>query len=151
MGDFMIRTLLVAGAFACLAAPALAQTQTPAPAPAPVETCGFLSTGGEISSFSPLEGYSILAASPPLLRPAGDVDAILCIRSAIYLGPQDHRVITDMHVPFFIRDASRLAVLEPADGRLSIRFLQGQPTPAEAQALGAAIDRAHEDIAGRQG
>ena len=146
----MLRATLIASALACAASAAFAQQQPAAPAPAPappVETCGVLGMGGETSSFSPLEGYSLLSATPPLVRPAGDVDAILCIRSGIYLGPNDYRVITDLHVPLFIRDADSLAVLEPANGQLSIRFVRGRPTAEEAQALGAAIDRAHQDMA----
>jgi hypothetical protein len=144
----MLRAILIASALACAAAPALAQTPPQAPAPAqPAETCGVLGVGGDTSSFSPLEGYSLLTAGLPLVRPAGDVDAILCIRGGIYLGPNDHHVITDLRLLLFIRDADSLAVLEPADGRLSIRFVRGRPTAEEAQALGAAIDRAHEDMA----
>lgn len=147
----MLRALTIASVLACLAAPALAQTQPQTPALAqPLETCGVLGVGGDTSSFSPLEGYSLLTVAPPLLRPAGDVDAILCIRSGIYLGPNDYRVITDLHLPLFIRDADSLAVLEPADGQLSIRFVRGRPTAEEAQALGAAIDRAHEEMARRR-
>jgi hypothetical protein len=144
----MLRAILIASALACTAGAALAQTppQTPALAQ-PLETCGVLGVAGETSSFSPLEGYSLLTAAPPLLRPAGDVDAILCIRSGIYLGPNDYRVVTDLRLPLFIRDADSLAVLEPANGQLSIRFVRGRPTAEEAQALGAAIDRAHEEMA----
>jgi len=146
----MLRNLIIAGALLA-ATPALAQDQQPAApaAPAPQETCGFLSTGGETSSFTPVAGYSLLNATTPLTRPEGDVDAILCLRSSIYLGPNDYHVITDLGVPLFLRDATRLATLEPADGQLRLRFLSGQPTPAEAEALGAAIDRAHAEIASR--
>ena len=147
----MLRALTFAAAVALLAGPALAQTPPQAPALAqPLETCGILGMAGDTSSFAPLEGYSLLTAAPPLLRPAGDVDAILCVRSGIYLGPSDYRVITDLHLPLFIRDADSLAVLEPANGQLSIRFVRGRPTPEEAQALGAAIDRAHEEMARRR-
>lgn len=146
----MLKALPIAVALVCAASAAFAQQQpaTPAPAPAPpVETCGVLGVTGETSSFSPLEGYSLLSATPPLVRPAGNVSAILCIRSGIYLGPNDYRVITDLHVPLFIRDADSLAVLEPANGQLSIRFVRGRPTADEARDLGAAIDRAHAEMA----
>lgn len=141
----MLRATLIASALACAASAAFAQQQPAMPPPA--ETCGVLGAAGDRSTFSPLEGYSLLIATPPLVRPAGDVDAILCIRSGIYLGPNDYHVITDLHVPFFIRDADSLAVLEPADGRLTIRFVRGRPTAEEAQALAAAIDRAHQEMA----
>lgn len=155
----MIRKILAAAAFACLATSALAQEQTPPPAganaaapqpqrPRPPETCGVLSVG-ETSSFDPLDGYSILWAMPPIVRPPGDVDGILCIRSHIYLGVNDHRVVTDLGVPFFIRDATRLATLEQVDGQMRLRFVSGAPTPAESTALAAAIDAAHADIARR--
>ena len=144
----MLRAIWIASALACFAAPALAQQPPAAPAPAPpVETCGVLGVTGETSSFSPLEGYSLLSATPPLVRPAGNVNAILGIRSGIYLGPNDYRVITDLHMPLFIRDADSLAVLEPANGQLSIRFVRGRPTAEETRELGAAIDRAHAEMA----
>lgn len=156
----MIRKILIAGALACLAAPALAQDQTtPPPAgqqqaapqvPRPPETCGVLSTGEGNSSFEPLAGYTILWARPPISRPQGDVDGILCIRSHIYLGVNDHRVLTDLNVPFFIRDATRLATLELSDGQLRLRFVTGSPTPGEAAALATAIDAAHAEMATRR-
>lgn len=146
----MIRTVLFACALGCAAAPALAQEQAPAAAaPAVQETCGVLATGVESSSFTPVAGLSLLNATLPLARPEGDVDGLLCIRSGIYLGPSDHRVVTDLGVPFFIRDATRLATLERTEGQLRLRFVRGAPTEAEAQAMGAAIDRAHADIAAR--
>ena len=157
-GDLMIRKLLIAGALACLAAPALAQDQTTPPAtttaqapaePRPPETCGILSTGDASSSFTPIVGYTILWARPPMTRPEGDVDGILCVRSHIYLGVNDHRVLTDLAVPFFIRDATRLATLEMSNGQLRLRFVTGSPTAGEAAALALAIDAAHNDIASR--
>lgn len=150
----MIRKMLFAAALACFAAPALAQDQTPpqtapAQAPRPPETCGVLAVGEGTSSFEPVAGYSVLWARPPMARPEGDVDGILCIRSHIYLGVNDHRIITDLGVPFFIRDATRLATLEQVEGQLRLRFVTGSPTPAESAALAAAIDAAHTDIARR--
>lgn len=151
----MMRKLLIAAAFACVAAPALAQDQTPpantsAPqAPRPPETCGVLAVGDGTSSFEPVGGYSVLWARPPMARPEGDVDGILCIRSHIYLGVNDHRIITDLGVPFFIRDATRLATLEQVEGQLRLRFVTGAPTAAESAALASAIDAAHADIARR--
>ncbi|HYD88527.1 MAG TPA: hypothetical protein VEA80_13710 [Vitreimonas sp.] len=148
----MIRTALIACALAGAAFPALAQEQTPAApaaAPAPQETCGVLSTGAETSSFTPVPGLTLLNATPPLTRPEGDVDGLLCIRSGIYLGPNDHRVLTDLGVPFFIRDAARLATLERTQGQLRLRFVRGAPTAEESQAMVAAIDRAHAEMANR--
>jgi len=150
----MIRTALIACALAGAAFPALAQEQTPAAPAAPAvaapqETCGVLSTGAETSSFTPVPGLTLLNATPPLTRPEGDVDGLLCIRSGIYLGPSDHRVLTDLNVPFFIRDASRLATLERNEGQLRLRFVRGAPTAEESQAMVAAIDRAHAEMANR--
>ena len=155
----MIRKMLIAGALACLAGPALAQGQAAPPAtttaqaptePRPPETCGILSTGETSSSFTPIVGYTILWARPPIERPVGDVDGILCIRSHIYLGVNDHRVLTDLSVPFFIRDAERLATLEISEGQLRLRFITGSPTVGESAALATAIDAAQVDMASRR-
>lgn len=153
----MIRKILIAGALACLSSPVLAQDSPAPPAttaqapqePRPPETCGILSLDGERSSFTPIVGYTILWARPPIVRPEGDVDGILCIRSHVYLGVNDHRVVTDLGVPFFIRDASRLATLEMDGGQLRLRFVNGTPSPGEAAALSTAIDAAHADMASR--
>lgn len=138
----MIRTLAMACALACVAAPAMAQQQVQ-----PHESCGvFQITDAEHVSYIPLPGYSVLTATPPFRAPPGSVHALVCDRTSIFLGPNDHRVITDLGVPFFIRNAGRIAVLEIADRQLRLRFTQGQPTPQEQAAIGPAIERALADI-----
>ena len=71
---------------------------------------------------------------------------MVCDRTSIFLGPNDHRVITDIGVPLFIRSGGRIAVLEIADRQLRLRFTQGQPTPQEQAAIGPAIEGALADI-----
>jgi len=140
-GEMMIRTVLMAAAaLACMAAPAMAQ-------PRLTEQCGvFQITDAEHVSYIPIPGYSILLATPPLSAPPGSVHAVVCDRTSIFLGPNDHRVITDLGVPLFIRNGGRIAVLEIADRQLRLRFTQGQPTELETAGLGAAIERAILDI-----
>ncbi|MGE0663845.1 MAG: hypothetical protein AB7H66_17290 [Hyphomonadaceae bacterium] len=136
----MIRTLAAAAALACISAPAFAQPQ-------PVEMCGvFQIQDAERVSYVPIPGYSILLGTPPFTAPPGSVHAVVCDRTSIFLGPNDHRVITDLGVPLFIRNAGRIAVLEVADRQLRLRFTQGQPTAEEQAAIGPAIDRALADI-----
>jgi hypothetical protein len=148
----------MACALSCAAGAAFAQ-QTPAPAAQPpvqllatprAETCGiFVRQDAEHVSYIITPGYTVLTAVPPLARPPGQpqVDAIICDRESIVIGPADYRVLTDLHVPFYIRNAGRLAVLEVTDGRLQARFLRGQPTAAESQAMAAALDRASAEAA----
>lgn len=136
----MIRSLAMACALVCLAAPAMAQQRD-------VESCGvFQITDAEHVSYIPIPGYSILLGQPPFSAPPGSVHAVVCDRTSIFLGPNDHRVITDLGVPFFIRSGGRIAVLEIADRQLRLRFTQGQPTAQEQAAIGPAIERALADI-----
>lgn len=138
----MIRTLAMACALACFAAPALAQ-----PAVQPHELCGaFQITGPTTVDYIPIPGYSVLTATPPFRAPPGSVHGIICDRTSIFLGPNDHRIITDLGVPFFIRSNSRIAVLEIVDHQLRLRFTQGQPTAQEQAAIGPAIERALAEI-----
>ena len=141
----MIRTLAMACALAFVAAtPAMAQRQI---APQPHELCGvFQITSPETVEYSPLPGYSVLTATPPFSAPPGSVHAMVCDRTSIFIGPVDHRVITDLGVPLFIRNAGRIAILEIADRQLRLRFTQGAPTPQEQAAIGPAIERALADI-----
>jgi len=130
-----------------LSAPASAQEA--APAPPAGELCGVISRSGpDTSAYTPVPGYSILYAATPLLPPPGqtDIHAIVCIRGAIYLGPVDHHVLTDLRVPLFIRDGERMAVLEMGDEGLSLRFTRGEPTAEERAALAEAIDNAHAEL-----
>lgn len=133
----MIRTLALAVALACASTPALAQQRA-------IETCGVFQRSSDISvTYIPVPGYSVLLSPPPFSIPPGQqVDAIVCDRTSIFLGPNDHRVITDLNVPFFIRNNGRVAVLEIADRQLRLRFTEGQPTPEEQAALGPALDHA---------
>lgn len=134
----MIRTLAMACALFCVATPALAQQY---------EACGYLRiTSPETVELVPLPGYSILIGTPPFTAPPGSLNAIVCDRTSIFIGPNDHRVITDMGVPLFIRSGGRVAILEIADHQLRLRFSQGQPTPQEQVAIGPAIERALVDI-----
>ncbi|ANP46547.1 hypothetical protein [Candidatus Viadribacter manganicus] len=138
----MIRSLAMACALVCLSAPALAQQQQPV-----VESCGvFQITDAEHVSYIPIPGFSILLGTPPFSAPPGSVHAVVCDRTSIFLGPNDHRVITDIGVPLFIRSGGRIAVLEIADRQLRLRFTQGQPTPQEQAAIGPAIEGALADI-----
>lgn len=139
----MIRTLAVAAVMAAMAAPALAQ-QNPG---APAERCGvFQITDAEHVSYVPIPGYSILLAEPPFSAPPGAVHAVVCDRTSIFIGPNDHRVITDLGVPLFIRSGGRIAVLEIADRQLRLRFTQGEPLQQEREAIGPAIERALAEI-----
>ena len=133
-------TLAMAFALACVAAPAMAQQQ-------PLERCGvFQITDAEHVSYIPIPGYSILLAQPPFSAPPGAVHAVVCDRTSIFIGPNDHRVITDLGVPFFIRNGGRIAVLEIADRQLRLRFTQGEPSAEERAAIGPAIERALAEI-----
>jgi len=137
----MIRTLAIAAALAAMSAPAFAQGLPP------IERCGvFQIRDAEHVSYIPIPGYSILTATPPLSAPPGSVHAVVCDRTSIFLGPNDHRVITDLGVPLFIRNGGRIAVLEIADRQLRLRFTQGQPTAQEQAAISPAIERAISDI-----
>jgi hypothetical protein len=138
----MIRTLATAAVLAAMTAPALAQQSAP-----PVENCGvFQITDAEHVSYIPIPGYSILLAQPPFSAPPGAVHAVVCDRTSIFIGPNDHRVITDLGVPLFIRSSGRIAVLEIADRQLRLRFTQGEPLPQERAAMGTAIERALAEI-----
>lgn len=140
----MIRTLAMACALACVAMPAAAQQQ---PAALTHELCGaFQITGPETVDYIPIPGYSVLTATPPFRAPPGSVHALVCDRTSIFIGPNDHRVITDLGVPFFIRSGGRIAILEIADRQLRLRFTQGEPTPQEQAGIGPAIERALNDI-----
>lgn len=115
------------------------------------EFCGvFKNTDAEHTSYIPIPNYSILHGQPPFSAPPGSMDAVVCDRPTLMMGINDHRVITDMHVPLFIRSGGRIFVLEVQEGHFAIRFTQGRPTPTESQQLAAAIDLAHAEVAARQ-
>jgi hypothetical protein len=135
----MIRTFAIAVAFAAMSAPAFAQPQ-------PIERCGiFKITDAEHVSYVPVPNYSILLGQPPFRAPER-ASAVVCDRTSIFIGPNDHRVITDLGVPLFIRNGGRIAVLEIADRQLRLRFTQGEPTAQEQAAISPAIERALADM-----
>jgi|CXWL01.1.fsa_nt_gi hypothetical protein len=137
----MIRTLAMASALAFVSTPAMAQY-----GPAH-ELCGvFQITSVNTVDYIPIPGYSVLTVTPPITAPPGSVNAIVCDRTSIFIGPYDHRVITDLGVPFFIRNNGRIAVLEIVNRQLRLRFTQGAPTPQEQADIGPAIERALADI-----
>lgn len=113
------------------------------------DACGAISTAEDGAlSLVATPGYTLLTAIPPLAPPpgAGSFAAIICDRTGIFLGPSDHRVLTDLHVPLYIRNAGRVAVLETVQGELRLRFQTGAPTPEEREALAAALDRATDAL-----
>jgi hypothetical protein len=153
----MKRNLIVAClAWAALAPAALAQDPPAAPIIAPPpgqqELCGVFVRQPASVSYIPVEGFSILTAQTPLARPSGQpyVDAVICDRPSIYLGANDYRVLTDLSVPLFLRSGPRLATLEVHEGALRLRFIRGQPTAEEAQALSAALDQAQTAAAAQR-
>lgn len=120
------------------------------PATAQQEACGAFSvTDAEHVSLIPAPGYTVLTAIPPLAFPGGqiDIDAVVCDRAGIFIGPVDHRVLTDLSVPLYIRHDGRIAVLEMREGRLQVRVSQGTLREGEADALAEALDRAEAAIA----
>ena len=123
---------------------------TPAAAQTPTQdACGAISTGEDGAlGLVATPGYTLLTAIPPLAPPpgAGSFAAIICDRTGIFLGPNDHRVLTDLHVPLYIRNAGRVAVLETVQGELRMRFQTGAPTPEEREALATALDRATDAL-----
>lgn len=122
----------------------------PPPAFAQQEACGVFVLGeGDQAELVPTPGYTVLTAIPPLARPAGPtrVDAIVCDRAGLYLGPVDYRVLMDLAMPLYIRHDGRVAVLESVEGRLQVRLLHGALREGESQALADAMDRAEAAIA----
>lgn len=132
---------------AALLAAGAAFAQTPSQ-----DACGALGVADGAPSLVTTPGYTVLAAIPPLAPPpgAGNFSAILCDRSSIFISPNDHRVLTDLHVPLYIRNAGRVAALELVDGQLRVRFQTGTPTPEEREALATALDRATDALAAQQ-
>lgn len=153
----MKRNLIAASvAWALLAPAAFAQDPPPAliiaPPPGQQELCGVFVRQPASVAYIPVEGFSILTAPTPFTRPSGQpyVDAVICDRPSIYLGANDYRVLTDLAVPLFLRSGPRLATLEVHEGALRLRFIRGEPTSEEAQALGAALDQAQTAAAAVQ-
>ncbi|MEQ1617777.1 MAG: hypothetical protein ABL883_05485 [Terricaulis sp.] len=122
----------------------------PSPAYAQQEACGIFVLGeGDQAELIPTPGYTVLTAIPPLARPPGQarVDAIVCDRSGLFLGPADYRVLMDLAMPLYIRHDGRVAVLEAVEGRLQVRLLHGALREGESEALADALDRAEAAIA----
>ena len=110
------------------------------------EFCGVMkNTDATHTSYIPIPGYTILHSTPPFSAPPGALDAVVCDRPTLFIGVNDHRVLTDLGVPLFIRNAGRVMILEVAEGRFRVRFIEGRPTSEESQTIAAAIDRAHAD------
>lgn len=132
-------------AAAALLAASAAHAQTPTQ-----DACGALSVAADgtlILAASP--GYTLLTAIPPLAPPPGasGFAAILCDRTSIMIGPNDYRVLTDLHVPLYIRNSGRVAMLEFVNNELRVRFQSGAPSAEEREALASALDRANEALA----
>lgn len=152
----MRRILITCAALTALAAPASAQESALQPMeapqtapPPPPELCGVFFVDSERATYVPVPDYFVLTAAAPLAAPVNQprMDALICDRPALVMGPNDHRVLTDLHVPLFIRNGGRVAVLEYRDNQLHLRFSEGAPTEAEMADLRAALDRAQDDIA----
>jgi hypothetical protein len=123
-----------------------AAAQTPAPE---LEACAALVVAADGSlSLAGEPGYRVSTAIPPLAPPPGVAafNGILCDRDRIFIGPVDHRVLTDLHVPLYIRNNGRLAILEVTAEGAQVRFNQGAPTAEEREALAIALDRATEAL-----
>lgn len=145
----MMRMMFLAVAAAAgLDTAALAQEESAlAPAP-PQEQCGVFFVQPDRLTFVPIAGYSLLTATPPLTAPPNQpqIDAIICDRPAMFIGPNDHRVLTDLHKPLFIRSGGRVAVMEFTENQVHLRFTEGSPSEAEMQAIRGALDAAQADI-----
>lgn len=139
----MMKRVVQAGVAAlavAAAAPAFAQQR---------ETCGVFVASGDTTSYIPIQGFTILGIIPPIGMPPGQtrIDGVVCDRAGIFLGPSDHRVLTDLAVPLYIRHDGRVAVLEAPAGRLQVRMSTGGLRDGEQQALAEALDRAETALA----
>jgi hypothetical protein len=124
----------------------------PAAAQSVTETCGvFITEPGQEAVHVPLAGYSITNSELPLTAPGRQqhITGVICDRLALELRAQDHRVLTDLRVPFYIRSGIRIAALEAPEGQFRIRFLEGQPSEAERTQLAEALDRATDEVEAR--
>ena len=119
------------------------------PAAAISELCGVFYVEPERGIYVPIQGYSIMAATPPLTAPPNQprIDAIVCERPGLSISPNDYRVLTDLHVPLFIRAGERTVAMELDQGGVRLRFTNGAPLPEEMQGLRDALDRANDDLA----
>ncbi|MEJ0058824.1 MAG: hypothetical protein WDM79_04205 [Terricaulis sp.] len=86
----------------------------------------------------------MLNAAAPLPRPAveGELRALMCRRATLTIGPNDHRVIVDLHVPFMIGHQRRMVVIEIVEGQLRANYSDYQFTEAERAIVQAGVDRA---------
>ncbi len=139
---------------AALACAAMVLSSASAQAPAPeLEACAALvvaADGGVTLAGQP--GYRVSTAIPPLAPPLGVAafNGIICDRDRIFIGPVDHRVLTDLHVPLYIRNNGRLAILEVTAEGAQVRFSEGAPTAEEREALAIALDLANEALLAMQ-
>jgi len=147
------RAVMIACALALAVAPSFAQTSV-APAPSVAapdaaasqfEACGIFVRQGGHSNYIALPDFSIITAPSPLTLPAGQPhpEAVICDRRSIFIARLDYRVMTDLHVPLFLRNGDRMATLEVVNGQLRIRFVHGEPTYEERVALVSALDDAN--------
>lgn len=150
----MLRALLFAIAVAGQASAQESALQDPvaqaqvAPVPPPAEVCGVFFVDPDRMTYVPTPDYSLLSAATPLTAPPNQarVDALICDRPSMFIGPNDHRVLTDLHIPLFIRSGGRVGVMEFRQGQVHLRFSEGAPTDAERDAIAIALDRAQSDI-----
>lgn len=113
------------------------------------ETCGiYVIRNANQTDYIPVWGYSLTNAPLPLTKPGGQaqVDGVVCDRLALELRPNDYRVLTDLHVPFYVRSGIRTVALEVVDGQFRVRFLSGAPTDQERAQLADALDRAMDAL-----
>ncbi len=97
-----------------------------------------------------LAGYAVLNATSPFSAPTvdGELQAILCGRESIHFALNDYHVLTDVHVPLYISDGARVAVLEISSGQLRVRFANGQMNESEGQALQQSINEMQSALQG---
>ncbi|MEQ1489016.1 MAG: hypothetical protein ABL932_00545 [Terricaulis sp.] len=97
-----------------------------------------------------LPDYSVLDAAPPFTAPVvgGELQAIMCGRTAIHFALNDYHVLTDVRVPFYVSDGTRVVALEISNGQLRVRIANGQMSPDEAEALQQSVDQMQSALQG---
>jgi len=113
-------------------------------ADAPVEErCGVMVEENGASRVEAVDGFAVLDAVPPLQRPHGyeSVIGVLCARSVFVIDDFDHRVLTDMNVPFYLDFGDVLIVLEISGGQLRVRNLRGELSEPQLRAIQTALNR----------
>lgn len=113
-------------------------------ADAPVqERCGVMVEENGASRVEAVDDYTVLGAALPLQRPRGydRIVGVSCVRSAFVIDDFDHRVLTDLSVPFYLDFGDVLIVLEISNGQLRVRNLSGELSEAQLQAIQTALNR----------